>query len=227
MLAQSVASPFSGAVIPPSTPKTKNKNKNNGRGKGSSNSTADGRPPKWGPSGTKQQLGTPPNFSGGIFGGAVAPSFSQEEAYAEITRLTHLLSQANPSAAWNNFGPQQALASVYTPSVVTVPSAFFSRSERPRPCYCFVHGFNTSHDSPDCRVMSNDAQYTDAMRMATTPVGTGGNPNVGPPVRLPYRLPPLPIPVCVDCLPSPPSSTRVSSKWRRACHPCFHHIQRG
>jgi hypothetical protein len=123
MLAQSVASPFSGAVIPPSTQKTKNKNK--GKGKGSSSSNADGRPPKWGPHGPKQQPGTPPNFSGGIFGGAVAPSFSQEDAYAEITCLTHLLFQANTSAAWNNFELQQALAGVYTrPSTVTVPSAF-------------------------------------------------------------------------------------------------------
>jgi hypothetical protein len=35
---------------------------------------------------------------------AVATGFSQEGAYAEIQRLTHLLSQANPCAAWNNFG---------------------------------------------------------------------------------------------------------------------------
>ena len=170
----------------------------------SSSSTMDGRPPKWGPHGPQQRTGTPPNFSGGIFGGAVAPSFSQENAYAEIARLTHLLSQANPRAAWNNFGPEQALATVYNqPSGVTVPSAFFSRSERQRPFYCFVHGFNISHDSPDCRVMSNDAQYTAAMRAATSPVGTGGNPNVGPPVSLPYRFRPLPTPVCFECHPPP------------------------
>jgi hypothetical protein len=141
----------------------------------------------------------------------VATSFSQEDAYAEIQRLTHLLSQANPSAAWNNFGTQQALAGVYgQPSAVTVPSAFFSRSERPRPCYCFVHGFNIPHDSPNCRVMALDEQYTPAMRTATTPVGTG--PNVGPPVRLPYRFLPLPTSICGDCLPPPPSPTQESSK---------------
>ncbi len=133
MLAQSVASPFSGAAIPPPTQKTKNKNKNKGKGKSSSSSTADGRPPKWGPNGPKQRAGSPPNFSRGIFGGAVATAFSQEDAYAEIQRLTHLLSQAKPSAAWNNFGTQQALAGVYTqPSAVTVSSAFLSRNERPR-----------------------------------------------------------------------------------------------
>ena len=139
MLAQSVASPFSGAAVPPPTQKTKNKNKNKGKGKDSSSSTGDGRPPKWGPNGPKPRAGSPANFSGGIFGGAVACNFNQEDAYAEIQRLTHLLSQANPSAAWNNFGTQQALAGVYgQSSAVTVPSAFFSRSERPRPCYCFV-----------------------------------------------------------------------------------------
>ncbi len=78
MLAQSVASPFSGAVIPPSTQKPKNKNKNKGRrGKGSSSSTADGRPPKWGPNGPKQRAGSPPNFSGDIFGGAACGNYIQ------------------------------------------------------------------------------------------------------------------------------------------------------
>ena len=60
-----------------------------------------------------------------------------------------------------------------------------------------VHGFNISNDSPNCRVMASDEQYTPAMRAATTPVGTGGNPNVGPPVRsLPYRF--LPLPTSLD-----------------------------
>jgi hypothetical protein len=111
MLAQSFASPFSGAAIPPPTQKTKNKNK--GKGKGSSSSTANGHPPKWGPNGHKQRAGSPPNFSGGIFGGAVETGFSQEDAYTEIQRLTHLLSQVNPSAAWNNFGTRQALAGAF------------------------------------------------------------------------------------------------------------------
>jgi hypothetical protein len=60
--------------------------------------------------------------------------------------------------------------------------------------------------------MASDEQYTPAMRSATTPVGTGGNPNVGPSVRLTYRFPPLPTSVCVDCLPSPPSPTQENSK---------------
>jgi len=64
-------------------------------------------------------------------------------------------------------------------------------------------------------VMSNDAQYTAVMRTATSPVGTGGNPNVGPPVSLPYRFRPLPTPVCVECHPPPSSPTKESSKPER------------
>ena len=47
------------------------------------------------------------------------------------------------------------------------------------------------------------------MKAAATPVGTGGNPNVGPPVRLPFRFPSLP--VCLPCT-SHPSPTKASSK---------------
>ena len=198
MLAQSVASPFSGAAIPPPTQKTKTKTRVKARAAPAPlRMVALQNGDLMGPNSARAFH---PTSLGGIFGGAVATSFSQEDAYAEIQRLTHLLSQANPSAAWNNFGTQQALAGVYgQPSAVTVPSAFFSRSERPRPCYCFVHGFNIPHDSPNCRVMALDEQYTPAMRTATTPVGTG--PNVGPPVRLPYRFLPLPTSICGDCLP--------------------------
>jgi hypothetical protein len=59
--------------------------------------------------------------------------------------------------------------------------------------------------------MSNDTQYTAAVRTAATPVRTGGNPNVGPPVSPPYRFLPLPTPVCVEC-PPPPSPIKESSK---------------
>ncbi len=91
--------PHSLAQLSHPQPKKQKIKTKQGTGKGSSSSTVDGRPPKWGPNGPKQRPGTPPNFSGGIFGGAMAPSFSQEDAYGEITRLTHQLSQANPSAA--------------------------------------------------------------------------------------------------------------------------------
>ena len=86
------------------------------------------------------------------------------------------------------------------------PSAFFSRPAnspgRPRAHFCWLHGWNNSHGSPSCRVMSNNAQYTILMRTATSPDGNGGNPNVGPPVRLPFRLPDFPPLTCLSC-PSP------------------------
>ena len=60
--------------------------------------------------------------------------------------------------------------------------------------YCWQHGFNNTHKSCECRVMENDSQYTDAMKTAISPHESGGNPNVGPPVRLstPTVLSPLP-----------------------------------
>ena len=57
--------------------------------------------------------------------------------------------------------------------------------------------------------MGSDPRYTAAMKAAKTPVGTGGNPNVGPPVRHPFRFPSLP--VCSSCLPSA-SPAQDSSK---------------
>ena len=124
----------------------------------------------------------PSHFAGGTFGAAVTSSSSLEEAHAEILRLRQFIAQpSNPSAALNYFGHGQAQAAMHT-FPPTVPSAFFSRTMgyRPRPHYCYVHGFNVSHDGPACRVMDSDPRYTAAMKAATTPVGTGGNPNVGP-----------------------------------------------
>ncbi len=59
---------------------------------------------------------------------------------------------------------------------------------RPRRFYCGLHGWNNSHDSPQCRVMAEDASYPAALRSATTHEDTGGNPRVGPPVS--FRRPP-------------------------------------
>jgi hypothetical protein len=47
--------------------------------------------------------------------------------------------------------------------------------------------------------MASNPQYTEVMRTATDPEGNGGNPHVGPPVRLPFRLP-LPVPHVLPCL---------------------------
>jgi hypothetical protein len=191
LLAQSAASPFSGAAIPAFKPKD-NKNKKKKGAKG-------GQIPKWGPYGHATYAAATPNFAGGIFEAAVTPSPSPQEAHAEMHRLHQVMAQqGNLSAAYNNFG--HAVQHFTLPP--TVPSALFVQNfgNRPRPHYCYVHGYNISHDGPACCVMMSDPRYTAAMKAATTPVGTGGNSNVGPPVRLPFRFP---SPPRVLTLPSP------------------------
>ncbi len=75
LLAQSAASPFSGAAIPAPKPKIKNKNKKGAKG---------GQIPKWGPYGRATYAAAPPNFAGGIFEAAVTPSSNLQETHAEI-----------------------------------------------------------------------------------------------------------------------------------------------
>ncbi len=197
-LIQSTASPFSGAAIPAPKPKNKNKKKKGAKG---------GQIPKWGPYGRAMYAAAPPNFASGIFEAAVTPSSNLQEAHAEIHRLHQVMAQqGNLSAAYSNFG--HAVQHTLPP---TVPSAHFVQNfgDRSRPHYCYVHGFNISHDGPACRVMGSDPRYTAAMKAATTPVGTGGNPNVGPPVSLPFRF--SSPPVCLPCLFST-SPTKDNSK---------------
>ncbi len=73
LLAQSAASPFSGAAIPAQKPKNKNKKKKGAKG---------GQVPKWGPYGRATYAAAPPHFAGGIFQAAVTPAASLQEAYA-------------------------------------------------------------------------------------------------------------------------------------------------
>jgi hypothetical protein len=91
-------------------------------------------------------------------------------------------------------------------------SSAVSRSRR---YYCGLHGWNNSHHSPQCRVMADDDTYPASLRVATTHVGTGGNPKVGPPVSF-NRPPPfsfVPSPLSSNISPpisiSPPSSARA------------------
>jgi hypothetical protein len=48
--------------------------------------------------------------------------------------------------------------------------------------------------------MASNPQHTEVMRIATDPEGDGGNPHVGPLVRLPFHLP-LIVPHVLKCLP--------------------------
>ena len=57
-------------------------------------------------------------------------------------------------------------------------------SARPRPFYCWLHGYNTTHDGVTCNVMRANPEYTAYQKNATSPDGTGGNPNVGVPISV-------------------------------------------
>ena len=78
-------------------------------------------------------------------------------------------------------------------------------SARPRPFYCWLHGYNNTHDGVTCNVMRAQPEYTAYQKNATSPDGTGGNPNVGVPVS--FTRPrskffsPLPR-ACLPCLTS-------------------------
>ncbi len=63
-------------------------------------------------------------------------------------------------------------------------------SARPRAHYCWLHGWNNSHENNVCKVMTDDAQYTSAMRNATSEIGSGRNPKIGVPVT--YTRPTFP-----------------------------------
>jgi hypothetical protein len=75
-----------------------------------------------------------------------------------------------------NFG-----MSVYPPAPAHTHATLTS-SARPRAHCCLLHGWNNSHEGNVCKVMTNDAQYTSAMRNATSEIGSGGNPKIGVPV---------------------------------------------
>jgi hypothetical protein len=66
------------------------------------------------------------------------------------------------------------------------PATAFSAS-RPREFYCWLHGRNNTHHGPTCKIMGSNTACTHAMKTATGPENTGGNPKVGAPVHL-HRL---------------------------------------
>ena len=68
--------------------------------------------------------------------------------------------------------------------------------------------------------MGRDPKFTDAMRAATTHVGTGGNPKVGPPVWFTRPPPHIFVPIASPdhCLVCPPSLSQDFSA-KLATHP--------
>jgi hypothetical protein len=190
ILQQSASSLFSGAATPaPAPAKTpnnpKNKGKNKGRGKGNKQQKQHGRV-KWGPQGP-------------IALSAVPEIDPLAAAYHEIGRLQGMM------AGYMGTSPAQGASEelpVYSPPY---PNSTLNADSRPRQYYCWLHGYNNSHNGSDCRVMATNGEYTAAMRAARSSTGTGGNPNVGVPVhftRFPksfFRL------HCAPCPPPPPT----------------------
>ncbi len=77
--------------------------------------------------------------------------------------------------------------------------------DRPREFYCWLHGWNNTHHGTTCKIMGANTSYTNAMKAATGPANTGGNPKVGVPVHLHHtRLTFFsPLTSCLSCLSSP------------------------
>jgi hypothetical protein len=156
------------------------------------------RTPRWSPHGPTLLATTPAPTP--------APTTDYAPYVAEIQRLQAMLTaqQGTPYPA-AQFGMP----------VSHQPATVFSAS-RPREFYCWLHGWNNTHHGPTCKIMGSDTAYTHAMKNATGPENTGGNPKVGVPVHLhrPSFFVPLSLSLsCVSCLPSPapfPTSSLAS-----------------
>jgi hypothetical protein len=173
MMAESSSSPFSGAATAP--PKTATNRRQKQR------KTPKGRKHDWNTWTNSGQPAFPPHFAGSFQQAQTPPAFlgqDREAAYvAELQRCYAEMAITAPAehvfaAAGNTWNQNGSSANGTTGS-------------RLRQFYCGLHGWNNSHNSPQCRVMLEDASYPAALGSATTHEGTGGNP---PPVS--FRCPP-------------------------------------
>ena len=142
----------------------------------------------------------PPNDNLASAGGPQGPLALQASSsgpeQAEIARLQAVIATMAGSPAQHAYAGMPEAHHPY--SHVSLLS-----SARPRPFYCWLHGYNNTHDGATCNVMRANPEYTAYQKNAASPDGTGGNPNVGVPV----------------------SFTRPRSKFfsplSRACLPCL------
>ncbi len=67
-------------------------------------------------------------------------------------------------------------------------NAYLSSTPKPRPYFCWLHGYNNTHNGCNCNVMGANREYTSQMKAATSPNGTGDDPKIGVPVCL-HRSP--------------------------------------
>ncbi len=134
-------------------------------------------------------------------------AFSSGPDKAEIARLQAVIA--------NMTGRPGQYASTGMPSAPDPYSdASLLSSARPRPFYCWLHGFN---------IMRANPEYTSYQKNATSPDGTGGNPSIGVPVHFTCPRSKFFAPLhrfCIPCLPfstlspncliPPPPITRLS-----------------
>ena len=183
------ASPFSGAARgPPHQPKTRKFKGHTRKGQQQQpQQQHDQRSQRWGPNGPVI---------------LAAHTSGPDPRDAKIDELTALLAgmTAAPGYGGHVGMPVPPQASL---------QANVSSSARPRAYYCWLHGWNNSHNGQACKIMTNDPAYTAGMKRATGPHGTGGNPKIGVPVSYlrPKFFYPLPQTLsCPPCTPSPHST---------------------
>jgi hypothetical protein len=111
-------------------------------------------------------------------------------------------------------------------------NATMASSARPRRYYCWLHGWSNSHDGCDCKVVTNDTQYTAQTRNATSEIGSGGNPKIGVPItytRPSFFCPPHHFSSCSPCLSSHHSThsplSSPASRDSALCPPFYEDIQ--
>jgi hypothetical protein len=147
---------------------------------------------QWGPKGATASVR---QFAGASVQHTVTPD-PNSDLHREIYHLRAMLAATTPTPVqhWTPAPDPSAFPPTSWPYPGESPTAFTTRRPiRPRSHYCWLHGWNTSHNSPQCKKMMASAEYTSLMRAAASPEGNGGNPNVGPPVTLPFSR-------CLPCL---------------------------
>jgi hypothetical protein len=206
------ASPFSGAAKGPAqTPARRPGKKHTKRDKkqGQQQQPQSSRTTRWGPTGAVNS--------------AAHTTPQADPRDAEMAELRAQVAALMSGPVYGaNFGMP-----VYPPANT---NATLVSSARPRRYYCWLHGWNNSHDGRDCKVMTNDTHYMAQMCNATSEIGSGGNPKIGVPVtytRPSFFCPPLHRSLsCSPCLSSHhPTYSPLSSPASRdnaLCPPYAH-----
>ena len=169
------SSPFSGAAKALKTPRNRQPRSRNQPNQPKQHQPAKApapyRPSMPNPPTTQRQ----PSQRWGPQGPLALQASSSGPEQAEIARLQAVIASMAGSPV------QHAYAGMPSPSDPYSHVSLLS-SARPRAHYCWLHGYNNTHDGATCNVMRANPEYTAYQKNAASPDGTGGNPNVGVPV---------------------------------------------